>query len=129
MKTVAVSMKNRLFADGASLALTRSGNFAARAISHLPQENMLTECIAIKPDILLIDITPTPPEMTLEGRLITIAQIREVLPEIRVAVICDETAYPTLAKEVVAAKQEGKIDAFYYASITSDYLVAALDSI
>ena len=33
---------------------------------------------------------------------------------------------PEIAKEVVAAKKSGQIDAFYDSSITGKYLVAAL---
>ena len=55
--------------------------------------------------------------------------LRQELPGCKMALLCDETAYPELAREVMRVKQTGQIDAFFYASVTAEYLAAALDAI
>ena len=58
-----------------------------------------------------------------------IDELRRELPGCKMVLLCDETAYPELARDVMRAKQAGKIDAFFYASVTAEYLTAALDSL
>lgn len=55
-------------------------------------------------------------------------ELKKSVPECKIAVFCDETAYPGQAREVIRAKQTGKTDAFFYASVTAEYLTAAPDS-
>jgi hypothetical protein len=40
--------------------------------------------------------------------------------------LCDENSAPDLAREVIQAKKDGLIDNFFYSSVGSNYLVAAL---
>ena len=119
-------MKNRFFAESTMLALRGTGNFEPYLISFTPAQDMVTECGAVRPDLLLVDVTPTPPDLTLDGRLNAISTLRNICPDVKIAVICDETAYPTLAQDIVWAKMAGKIDAFFYASVTAEYLANAL---
>jgi hypothetical protein len=49
-----------------------------------------------------------------------------MVPNCRAVLLCDENTSPQIAKELIEAKKEGKIDAFYYSSITGKYLIAAL---
>ena len=53
-------------------------------------------------------------------------QIRQLVPGCKIVLLCDENVSPDIAADVVAAKREGRIDAFYYSSVTGKYLVAAL---
>jgi hypothetical protein len=48
------------------------------------------------------------------------------VPNCKAVLLCDENTSPQIAKELIEAKKEGKIDAFYYSSITGKYLIAAL---
>ena len=64
--------------------------------------------MAEKPEILLMDVVPTPMEMSLEKRLLVAGAMRRELPGCRIAILCDETAYPELAREVMRAKQESE---------------------
>lgn len=129
VKQIAVSMQNRVFAESVMLMLQRSGEFRPVRIAAGPPERALRECIAAQPEILLMDVTPTSPATDLAGRMQLIEGMRREQPGCKVAILCDETAHPTLAREVMRAKQAGRIDAFFYASVTAEYLTAALDSI
>ena len=68
-------------------------------------------------------------ETTVEGRLELIAVIRRQNPDCKITLLCDETAHPDQARATMRAKQAGKIDAFFYASVTAEYLAAALDAL
>ena len=129
VKRIAVSMQNRVFAESVMLMLQRSGEFRPVRVAAGPPERALRECIAAQPEILLMDVTPTSPATDLAGRMQLIEGMRREQPGCKVAILCDETAHPTLAREVMRAKQAGRIDAFFYASVTAEYLTAALDSI
>jgi len=63
---------------------------------------------------------------TLEARLHEGEQIRKMVPGCKIVLLCDENVSPDIAADVVAAKKAGRIDAFYYSSVTGKYLVAAL---
>ena len=129
VKRIAVSMHNRVFAESVMLMLQRSGEFRPMRIATGSPERALRECIAAQPEILLMDVTPTSPATDLAGRMQLIEGMRREQPGCKIAILCDETAHPTLAREVMRAKQAGRIDAFFYASVTAEYLTAALDSI
>lgn len=128
MKKVAISIKNGLFAEGVEISLKKSREFILAKIS-TKKENMLYDYISLEPDILLIDVIPTPMEITIEKSLEEIEKIKEKMPKIKVALICDEVAFPKMAKEVAEAKKEGKIEAFFYSSVTTQYLTASLNSL
>ncbi|MGN0372751.1 MAG: hypothetical protein ACI4F3_08050 [Enterocloster sp.] len=129
MKKIAVSMRNRVFAESMMFMLERTGDFYPVRILSVSQEDILLECLVQRPEILLLDVTPTVPETTVEGRLKLIAKVREQQPDCKIAVFCDETAHPEQAYSTKRAKQDGRIDAFFYASVTAEYLSAALDAI
>ncbi|MDO4766521.1 MAG: hypothetical protein Q4A29_10695 [Eubacteriales bacterium] len=128
MKVIAISMRNNLFAGGTEIALKRSGNFRPIQVSPTPSTNLFLECIAVKPDIIFIEVRQGI-ENEWEETLEIIEKLKKELPQIKVAIICDEKAYPKLAGNVKRARQQRKIDAFYFTSITIDYLVEALDAI
>jgi hypothetical protein len=65
----------------------------------------------------------------MDRRLIEAKELRSLLPQCRIAFLCDENSSPEIAREVMIAKKDGYIDAFFYSSVTAKYLVAALDAI
>lgn len=129
MKKIAVSIRNRVFSESVMLMLRQTGDLNPIRIPWEPPDMVLIECQAAKAEIVLMDVTPAPPETALEGRLALIEKLRQELPQCRMVLLCDEIAYPELARDVMRAKQAGKIDAFFYASVTAGYLAAALDSL
>ena len=108
MKLVAISMKNRLFADGAKVLLSKSGNFNTKIVSAVPSQNMILDCVALHPEIILLEIIPNVADLSFKERLEEIRRLKDLLPEVKFAMICDEIAYPELAKAVMRAKQEKK---------------------
>lgn len=85
-------------------------------------------CGALQAEILLMDAASSP-NATVERRLETGQQVRRELPACKIVLLCDENANPVAARQVKEAKQLRQIDAFFYASVTTAYLTAALDAL
>ena len=129
LKRIAVNIRNRVFSDSILLTLRRTGDFRPIRIPPQPSDALLIECQSANPELLLLDVAPTPEEATLKCRLELTGKLRQELPGCKIALLCDEVAYPELARAVVRAKQAGQIDGFFYASVTAEYLTAALDAL
>ena len=129
MKRIAVSIRNRVFSESVMMMLLQTGDFRPIRIPSQPPDMILVECQASAPEIVLMDVTPAPPETTVAGRLNLIEKLRLELPHCKMVMLCDEVAYPQLARDVMRAKQAGQIDAFFYASVTAEYLTAALNAL
>ena len=129
LKRIAVNIRNRVFSESILLMLRQTGDFRPIPIPSQQQDMILIECLDAVPEILLMDVTPSLAESTPEGRLSLVREIRRELPECKIALLCDEVAYPELARDVMRAKQTRQIDAFFYASVTAEYLAAALDAL
>ena len=129
MKRIAVSIRNRVFSESIVMMLLQTGDFRPIRIPSHPPDMVLIECQSANPEIILMDVTPALPETTVSMRLKLIEKLRYELPCCKMVMLCDEVAYPELAREVMRAKQAGQIDAFFYASVTAEYLTAALDSL
>ncbi len=128
MKKIAVSMRNRVFAESIMFMLERTGEFRPVRITAVSPDKLLMECCAAKPEILLLDVTPTTEQTTLSGRMQMIERLQKKQPGCKIVIFCDEIAHPEQAYETMRAKQEGLIDAFFYASVTAEYLTAALEA-
>lgn len=129
MKKIAISMRNRVFMESIFLMLKQTDNFRPIGITSLSDDVIIETCLAENPEIFFMDVTPGLPETGMTARLSIIESLRSKLPNCRFVLLCDETAYPDLAKEVMRARQSRQIDAFFYASVTADYLMAALNSL
>ena len=55
--------------------------------------------------------------------------MRAVVPGCKIVFLCDENSAPDLARSVMQAKKDALIDDFFYSSVGSRYLVAALTAI
>lgn len=129
MKRIAVSIRNRVFSESVMMMLLQTGDFRPIRIPSQPLDMILVECQSANPEIVLMDVTPALHETTIAGRLNLIERLRLELPYCKMVMLCDEVAYPQLARDVMRAKQAGQIDAFFYASVTAEYLTAALDAL
>ena len=114
MKRIAISMGNRVFSDSVYLMLKRTGDFRPFVIPALPPGNIVQDCKNADAEILLMDV---------------ITEMHNEMPGCKIVLLCDEVAYPELARDVMRTKQVGQIDGFFYASVTGDYLTAALDAL
>ena len=129
LKRIAVNIRNRVFSESILMMLRQTGDFHPIPIPSQKQDMILIECQDARPEILLMDVTPSLAESTLAGRLSLIREIHREIPKCKIALLCDEVAHPELARDVMRAKQVGQIDAFFYASVTAEYLAAALDAL
>jgi len=125
VRRIVVSIQNGLLAEALTSLLGNSGEFEPYRTAVDKNKRAVSACVACNADIVLMEVTQAV-HTTLEARLSEGKQIRQMVPGCKVVLLCDENVSPELAKEVVAAKKSGQIDAFYYSSITGKYLVAAL---
>ncbi len=128
LKRIAISLTNRLYADSISLMLKRIGDFRPITVPSPCVSEVLRCCVEMKAEILFLDVNPFYRETSIEQRIETAKIVRCELENCKIAIVCDEIAYPELARDVMRAKQTGQIDAFFYASGTGEYLSAALDA-
>ena len=128
MKKIIISIQNSLLAEAIALSLKKQGQFAPERIEPSKSVEIVPTSIAISADILLMEVSHLI-HSTLEARLAICDTLRHEVPECRLVLICDERADVELANRVKRAKQSGRIDAFFYASVTSNYLADALDAL
>mgnify|MGYP003469223645 FL=1 len=125
MRKIVVSIQNGLLGEALTSLLQLSGEFEPYRAAVDKNKRTVSACVACNADMVLMEVTHTA-HANLEGRLLEVEQIRQMIPGCKIVLLCDENVSPEIAKEVVAAKKSGQIDAFYYSSITGKYLVAAL---
>lgn len=128
MKRILLSIQNQLLSEAISAALTRTGDFRPEQVLTDRLQDTMYLCTALQSEILLMDVAGSP-NATMERRLETGQQVRGALPECKIVLLCDENADPVIARKVKEAKQMKQIDAFFYASVTTSYLMAALDAL
>ncbi|MDY3243006.1 MAG: hypothetical protein SOX38_03645, partial [Candidatus Limiplasma sp.] len=85
-------------------------------------------CASAKADVLLMEVSRLG-GYTLESRMHVIDTVRRAVPGCKFALLCDENSDPELAQRVMRTRQDRLIDAFFYASVTSQYLTAAVDAL
>ena len=128
MKTIVVSVQNGLLAEGIIRTLKESGEFRAYKTVPGKSNSVLWDCESLNPDILLMEVSHAP-DSTLPKRLEEGAAVRKALPHCKLVLLCDENAAPDIARQVSVAKQDGRIDNFFYSSVTGSYLTAALSAL
>ena len=125
MRKIVVSIQNGLLGEALTSLLQLSGEFEPYRAAVDKNKRTVSACVACHADIVLMEVTHTA-HANLEGRLLEGEQIRQLVPGCKIVLLCDENVSPDIAREVVAAKKSGRIDAFYYSSVTGKYLVATL---
>lgn len=127
MKTIVVNIQNGLLAEAITRSLRESGEFKPFRIN-CQNENLHLDCETLSADILLMEVSYAP-LTTLEIRLNTAKEVRKNLPKCKTVMLCDENSTPDIAREVMLAKKDGIIDAFFFSSVTQSYLNAALNAL
>lgn len=125
MKKVAVSICNGLLAEALTATLGNSGEFQPYRVR---RDTAVQDCATVKADILLLEAAYSE-----NGSLDTVLRegrkLNALLPDCKIVLLCDENSAPEIAMEIRNAKKEGCIDAFFYTSVSSSYLLAALDTL
>ena len=125
MRKIVVSIQNGLLAEALTQMLSASGEFEPYRTAVDKNKRTVSACVACNADLVLMEVTHTA-HTSLETRLHEGEQIRQLVPGCKIVLLCDENMSPDIAADVVTAKKEGRIDAFYYSSVTGKYLAAAL---
>ena len=127
MKRAVLAIRNRLVLEAVTDALKRTGFFVERSSSQ-ETERILTLTGALAATSLVMDVTRSG-DGTFDMRMDTARAAKKQNPEIKIALLCDNVSDEDNAYKVKCAKEEGRIDAFFYESVPSDYLADALDAI
>ena len=128
MKNVVVSMQNTLLAEAVAAAFLKTGEFRVEQVLPGRTGDTPSLCVSAKAEVLLLEVSRLE-GYTLDGRLRLIETVRKTVPGCRFALLCDENSDPELAHRVMRARQDRLIDAFFYASVTAEYLTAAVDAL
>lgn len=128
MKNVVVSMQNTLLAEAVAGAFMKTGEFRVEQVLPGKTSDALSLCSSARADVLLMEVSRLD-GYALENRLRLIEAVRGAVPGCKFALLCDENSDPQLARRVMRARQDRLIDAFFYASVTSEYLTAAVDAL
>ena len=127
LRVILLSIQNNMLSEAISRCLRSSGDTKVTIISPDRVPATTTETLIQRPQILLMEVSFGP--ASLEERLKTAREVRRKLPSCRIALLCDERSSPELARGVTAAKQQQLVDAFFYSSVSLDYLRDALSAI
>ncbi len=127
MKKIGISIQNGLLAEGIIRMLSENGEFQPFRITSPKKNGVLSNCLLQEADILLAEVSYAS-GATIDGRLAEARSLRKELPTCKIAFLCDENSSPEIAREVMTAKKDGIIDAFFYSSVTTKYLAAALEA-
>ena len=127
MKKIGISIQNGLLAEGIMQMLGESGGFQPFRIVSTKKNGVVTTCQLQGSDILLAEVSYAA-GATIDVRLGEARALRQERPECKIAFLCDENSSPEIAREVMTAKKDGIIDAFFYSSVTTKYLAAALEA-
>lgn len=124
MRKIVISVRNCLLAEALTELLRKTGEFDPLRVA-ADRKKTVPACAAYSPDIVLMEVSQAP-GASIAVRMEEVKLIRQLPVQCKVVLLCDENVSPEIARDVVTAKKNGVIDAFYYSSVTGKYLVAAL---
>jgi DNA-binding NarL/FixJ family response regulator len=126
MKKVVVSFQNGLLAEAITAMLNDSGEFQTFcAPTKSKKIDVASTCEMLSADLVLMEVSYSA-GTAVEVRRQEARELRRRLPDCKIVLLCDENSAPEIAREVMLAKKDGTIDNFFYTSVTSKYLLAAL---
>lgn len=128
MKKIAIRIQNSLQAEGVLSALKKNGDFIPYKLSTSKTSDIIVDCKALEPDIVLMAVSYLP-EKAIENCLAISNAIRDEHPKCKIVFLRDENSFPELAEKIVSDKQDKKIDTFFYSSTDGKYLAAVLSSL
>lgn len=128
MKKVVVGIQNGLLAEAITAMLSNNGEFQPYRTKSGKQSAVVQDCVLVNADILLLETTYAE-ESSLQRRLDESRKVRSQLPDCKIVFLCDENSAPDIARSICNAKKDGVIDAFFYTSVSSTYLLDALDAL
>ena len=128
MKKIIVNIKNGLLGEAVIRTIKEYGEFVVYQIAPDPTDCITNQFDLMDADIYLMEISYIP-GTTLNQRLNEIQNLRSSNPECKIVILCDDTATPEIARKVTQLKKDHVIDAFFYTSVTANYLISTLVSL
>ena len=128
MRDIIISIRNDFVAEAIIHSLKKVGDFQTFKLLFSRDDEVIRECEAVQPEILLSEVA-FGKATDLRTRLAEAKAVRANTPNCKIVFLCDENSAPDLAREVMQAKKDGLIDNFFYSSVGSRYLVAALSAL
>ena len=128
MRDIVISIRNNLIAEAVIKGLEESGEFQPFKLLFSRDDEVVHECALIKPELLLCEVA-FGKHTDFEVRLKESSEVKKMLKNCKVIFLCDENSSPALAKRVMQAKRDGLIDDFFYSSVGTRYLIAALTAL
>ena len=129
MKKIVVSIGNGLLAEAITQMLTDSGEFQPFRLPVGTKKNdIVDQCEMLSAETLIAEVSYAN-GTTIGTRIAEVKELRKKLPNCKIVLLCDENSAPDIAREVMNAKKDGLIDTFFYSSVTTKYLLAALYSL
>ena len=129
MKKIVVSIGNGLLAEAITQMLTDSGEFQPFRLPVGTKKNdIVGQCEMLSAETLIAEVSYAN-GTTIGARIAEVKELRKKLPNCKIVLLCDENSAPDIAREVMNAKKDGLIDTFFYSSVTTKYLLAALSSL
>lgn len=129
MKKIVVSIGNGLLAEAITQMLTDSGEFQPFRLPVGTKKNdIVDQCEMLSAETLIAEVSYAS-GTTIGARIAEVKELRKKLPNCKIVLLCDENSAPDIAREVMNAKKDGLIDTFFYSSVTTKYLLAALYSL
>lgn len=127
MRRIVIDMQNYMFADAVAKALMKEESDFEVYLSESPDKTV-DLCRVSVPYALLLEVTKYGPRRISDRMKIRDA-IKKFSPKCKMVFVVDEVSESNLAQEVKQAKKDGLIDQFIYASISSTYLTALVDTL
>ena len=129
MKKIVVSIGNGLLAEAITQMLTDSGEFQPFRLPVGTKKNdIVDQCEMLSAETLIAEVSYAN-GTTIGARIAEVKELRKKLPNCKIVLLCDENSAPDIAREVMNAKKDGLIDTFFYSSVTTKSLLAALYSL
>ncbi len=129
MKKIVVSFANGLLAEAITQMLLDSGELKPfRLPVDAKKNDIVGQCEMLSAEMLIAEVSYAG-GTTVDTRLSEVKELRKKMPNCKIVMLCDENSAPDIAREVMLAKKDGLIDAFFYSSVTAKYLLAALTSL
>ena len=125
MRDIVISIRNHLVAEAGIRSLVESGEFQPFKLLFSRDGEVVEECKNLVPDILLLEVA-FGRKTDLATRLAEASEVKSKVQGCKIVFLCDENSSPDIARGVMHAKKDGKIDDFFFSSVGTRYLTAAL---
>ena len=126
MKNIVVCIPNTLLAGGIVMYLQKNPEF--NVYREDSPRGIVDLCFGTHADVLLVEVRERPMH-TIEEWNDRIKEIHKKNPHCRTVYVVDENSFPDLAERVMHTRSERLIDAFFYGTVSGEYVTAVIDSL